>query len=77
MCMSEEWERHPSMEGSSLFGFNRGKKTSENLLIGCCTPQNTVLNTPEGSPELILSLGLLLLSKSPVLIAQELSLPVE
>lgn len=77
MGKSEEWGRPPSMEGSSLFGFNCGKKTPGSLLIGCSAPQSTVLNAPEGSPELILNLGLLLLSKSPVLIAQELSLPVK
>lgn len=78
MCKSEEWERHPSMEGSSHFGFNCGKKTPEGLLIGWSIPQHTVLNTPEDqSPELTLNFGLLLLSKSPVLIVQEVSLPVK
>lgn len=54
------------MESSSCFGFNCGKKTPEDLLIGCSAPQHTALNTPEGSPELILSLGFLLLSNNKV-----------
>lgn len=77
MRKSEEWERHPSMEGSLHFGFKNAKKIPKGSLIGCSVPQDTALNTTEGSSELILSLGLLLLSKSPVLIVQEVSLPVK
>lgn len=56
MCKSKEWERHPSIEGSSHFGFkSQSKRMSLSSLTGCSAPQNTVLNTPEGSPGLILN----------------------